>query len=132
MNLLDIFRKSKKGRTSTVSLGKMWLCAVKVEPWEVKNWYDVAIVEADVTGAYVHSNGEQRIESSIGNPFSKYDTTQMCGPIGHLEYATRLCQWVGFFNEKKDAEDAYRKFVAKFMQQIETATAKLSLSDEAK
>lgn len=129
MNLLDLFRKSKKA--SAMSLGKMWLCAVKVEPWEVKNWYDVAIVEADVTGAYVRSNGEQRIESSVGNPFSKYDTTQMCGPVGHLEYVQRPCQWIGFFNTKEDAEDAYSKFVASFMQQIESATAKLNLSDRS-
>ena len=133
MNLLDMFRKSKKAMSavsSSASLGRMWACAVKFAPW-TKNWYDVKIVETDIMEAQVR-DGITRVESTARNPFNKGDPISLRGPVGHLEYVSQLGYWIGFFETKKDAEDAYRTFAVGLIQQIKSASAILDLSDEIK
>ena len=130
MNLLDMFRKSKKSQTPTASLGKLWVCAVKFSPWD-DDQYGAEIAETDIKEAYVR-NGEPQVESFMKNPFNKCDPITLRGPVGHLEYVSQSGQWIGFFETKKDAEAAYRQFAANLMQKIESASAKLGLSGETK
>jgi len=126
MNLLDMFRKSKSSDPSLASLGKMWACAVKFAP-SAEVWYDVKIAETDIREAWVR-DGTTRVESTARNPFNKGDPVSLRGPVGRLEYVPHLNYWIGFFETKKDAEDAYRLFAAGLVQQIASASAGLGLS----
>ena len=129
MNLLDMFRKSKNVLSSTPSspsLGKMWVCTVKFAPW-TENWYDVKIAETDIKEAWMR-DGTTRVESTARNPFNKCDPVSLRGPVGHLEYVSQLDYWIGFFETKKDTEDAYCRFAAGLVQQITSASARLGLS----
>jgi hypothetical protein len=133
MNLLDMFRKSKKAMSavsSSASLGSMWACAVKFAPWK-KDWYGVVIVETDIIEAQAR-DGITRVESTAQNPFSRCDPISLRGQVGHFEYVSQLGYWIGFFETKKDAEDAYRTFAVGLIQQIKSASAILDLSDEIK
>lgn len=131
MNLFDVFRKSKKTMStvpSSASLGRMWACAVKFAPWK-EDWYDVKIAETDIREAWVR-DGIAHVESTARNPFNKCDPISLRGRVGHLEYVSQLGYWIGFFETKKDAEDAYRLFAAGLVQQIESASARLGLAGE--
>ena len=133
MNLLDMFRKSKNALSSipsSASLGRLWACVVKFAPWK-DDWYDVKIMETDIIEAQMR-NGTTHVESTARNPFNKGDPISLRGQVGHLEYVTHLGYWIGFFETKKDAEDAYRIFAASLIQQIESASTGLSLSSETK
>jgi len=123
MNLLDMFKKSKKGHMLTASLGQLWVCAVKFEPWK-KDWYDVKIMETDIKEAYVRHD-EMQVESTTQNPFNKHDPITLHGPVGRLEYASWSYQYVGFFETRKAAEDAYRLFATGLVQQIESTSSEL-------
>ena len=130
MNLLDMFRKSKKSQTPTAYLDKLWVCAVKFTPWN-EDWYGAEIMETDIKEAWVR-DGTAYVESTARNPFNKCDPISLRGPVGCLEYVSQSDQWIGFFETRKDTEDAYRRFAAGLVQQIESASAKLGLSGEAK
>ena len=120
MNLLDIFKKSKKTSPSCY-LGKMWALAVKFTPW-AKSWYGVVIAETDITEAYVR-NGETQVVSSMRNPFNKGDSVSLRGPVGHLEYVSPSLsyQWIGFFETKDEAKEEYRRFADALVAKIESA-----------
>lgn len=129
MNLLDMFRKSKKALSSTASsasLGKMWVCIVKFAP-EKEDWYDVKITETDIREAWIR-DGITYVESTARNPFNKYDPISLRGQVGHLEYVSQADYWIGFFETKKDAEDVYRLFADGLVQQITSMSARLNLS----
>lgn len=126
MNLFDIFKKSKKGGEVTASLGKLWFCTVKFAPWK-DDWYGVKIAETDIEEAWVR-DGTTHVVSTTRNPFDKRDFTKLRGKVGHLEYVSQLGYWIGFFETKKDAEDAYRLFAAALVQRIESTSSGIGIS----
>ena len=101
---------------------------MKFAPWK-EDWYDVKIVETDIIEAQVR-DGTTNVESTARNPFNKSDPISLRGQVGHLEYVAQLSYWIGFFETKKDAEDAYRIFAAGLIQQIESMSTRLSLSSD--
>ena len=127
MNLFDIFKKSKKGGVTTASLGKLWFCAVNFAPWK-EDWYGVKIAETDIIEACVR-DGTTHVESTAQNPFNKCDPVSLRGQIGHLEYVSQFGYWIGFFETKKDAEDAYCLFTAALVQRIESTSSGLGISN---
>ncbi len=129
MNLLDMFRKSKKASPPTqpsASLGRMWACTVKFAP-SADVWYDVKIAETDIMEAWVRDE-TMRVESTARNPFNKGDPVSLRGPVGHLEYVSQLDYWIGFFETVDEAKEEYRKFAAGLVQQIKSISAKVGLS----
>lgn len=129
MNLLDMFRKSKNvlsSGTSSASLGKMWACTVKFAP-SAEVWYDVKIAETDIREAWIR-DGTTHVESTAQNPFNKGDPVSLRGQVGHLEYVPQFGYWIGFFETKKNAEDAYCLFATGLVQQITSVSTRLGLS----
>lgn len=132
MSLLDIFRKSREktssASTSTVpSLGKMWVCVVKFEPWN-DDWYDVMIKNVDISEAYMRGK-DVSVTSLETDPFNS--PVKLYGKVGRLEYNQSSSRWVGFFDAKEKAEDAYRKLVSSLVDHIESMSRKVLQTSDA-
>lgn len=120
MNLLDMFKKSKKAATPCY-LGRMWVCVVKCQLWsELGRRYGVVIKNVGVVEAYVHG-GEERVTSDERNPFNNYSSVCLVGPVGYLEYVQPSNIWIGFFETENEAKEEYRRFVDDLVGEIESA-----------
>lgn len=129
MNLLDVFRKSKKASALTY-LGRMWACTVKFDPQSILGRrYGVAVKNVGVVEAFVRG-GETRVTSDERNPFSGVSPICLAGPVGRLEYVPQLHIWVGFFETEDEAKGGYRRFADALKAEIESASAGLSCPGE--
>lgn len=127
MNLLDVFRKSKKASTPCY-LGRMWVCAVKCKPWsDLGQRYGVVIKDIGIVEAFVRG-GETRVLSDERDPFREGDPICLAGPVGRLEYVSQLDQWIGFFETEDAAKEGYRQFMDALVAEIESASAGLGLT----
>lgn len=126
MNLLDMFRKSKK--TNVPYLGKMWACAVKFHPSaDPGRRYGVVIKNVGIVEAFVR-DGEARVLSDEQNPFNGFTPVRLAGPVGRLEYVQSSEIWIGFFETEDEAKDEYRRFAGEVADEIKSASAGLGLS----
>ena len=124
MNLLDVFRKSKKVEQPGY-LGKMWMCAVKCQPWsEPGQRYDVVIKNVGVVEASARWLSGPRITADEQNPFNKCCPLNIAGPVGHLEYMPPANIWIGFFETEDEAKTGYSKFADELVAEIESAFQK--------
>jgi hypothetical protein len=135
MSLLDMFKKSKEKTTSesapvVASLGKMWVCVVKFEPWN-DDWYDVMIKNVDICEVCMRGK-DTSVTSLEHNPFKSARGIPLNGKIKQLNYISHENQWVGFFDTKEQAEDAYRKLASSLVDRIESVSSRLlQASNEA-
>ena len=123
MNLLDMFRKSKKAAKPHY-LGRMWVCVVKCQPWSNDGQrYAVVIKNVDVVEAYMRDD-ETRVVSDENNPFNKCNCIRLAGPVGHLEYVQPSYIWIGFFETEDEAQDGYHQFATALVAEIKSASPK--------
>jgi len=126
MNLLDVFKKSKKS-TKPGYLGMMWVCVVKFQPWSnPEQRYDVMIKNVGVVEASMLRSWDQdaRITSNERNPFGAVDSINLAGPVGCLKYVQSANIWVGFFETEDEAKEGYNKFVSGLVAEIKSAFPK--------
>lgn len=127
MNLLDVFRKSKKAPTPCY-LGRMWACTVKCQPWSNPGQrYSVAVKNVGVVEAFCR-DGEAHVVSDERNPFREGSPVCLAGPVGRLEYVSQLDQWIGFFETEDAAKEGYRQFMDALVAEIKSASAGLGLT----
>ena len=124
MNLLDMFKKSKKMSESGY-LGKMWMCAVKCQPWsDPGQRYGVVIKNVNIVEAAARVLSGARVIADEQNPFNKNCSLNIAGPVGQLEYVPSANIWIGFFETEDEAKDGYCKFAAELMAEIKSASPK--------
>ena len=129
MNLLDVFRKSKKASASCY-LGSMWACAVKFEPeFNPGRRYGVAVKNVGVVEAFVRG-GETRVASGERDPFGDGTFGSLAGPVGRLEYDRPSHMWIGFFETEDEAKEGYRRFADALAAEIRSASAGLGVAGE--
>ena len=126
MNLLDVFRRSKKA-SSPGYLGGMWACAVKFEP-EAKpgRRYGVVVKNVGIVEAFAR-NGKKYVTSDERDPFGD---GSLAGPVGHLKYSASSHTWIGFFETEDEAKEGYRRFADALLSEITSASAGLGLPGE--
>lgn len=127
MNLLNMFRKSKKA-TAPGYLGRMWACVVKCQPWsDPGQRYAVAVKEVGVVEAFCRGCGT-RVKSDERNPFNGGSSVYLTGPVGCLEYVEASYMWIGFFETEDEVKKGYRRFADALVAEIESASAGLGLT----
>jgi hypothetical protein len=129
MNLLDVFRKSRKTFAPNC-LGSMWACAVKFEPdFKPGRRYGVAVKNVGVVEAFVR-DGETRVASGERDPFGDGTFGNLAGPVGRLEYFHSSHMWIGFFETEDEAKEGYRRFADTLVAEIKSASAGLGVAGE--
>lgn len=124
MNLLDVFRKTKKA-SAPHNLGRMWACTVKFYPWvDSGQRYDVVIKNVGIVEAFCRNDGP-RVLSDERNPFNFGTPINLAGPVGCLEYVQSANIWVGFFETEDDAKKEYCQFVNTLVDEIKSASSKV-------
>ena len=125
MKFLNRLLKTKKLDDKTI--GSMWLCAANfdVRNFAKPNWCDVLVKEVGIKEAYMRQDG-MFVESTEPNQFNLGATIVNLGdPIRFHGYVGRLLwndenknYFVGFFETKEDAENAYIDLVEKLTEDI--------------
>lgn len=129
MNLLDVFRRSKKA-SSPDYLGRMWTCVVRYRPWNARGRrYSVSVKNVGIVEAYA-GGGETRVTSDEQNPFGDDNPIRLAGPVGRLGYVNQANRWIGFFETEDEAKEGYRRFADGLLSEIKSASAGLGLPGE--
>ena len=129
MNLLDVFRRSKKASAPDY-LGRMWACVVRYRPWNARGRrYSVSVKNVGIVEAYA-GGGETRVTSDEQNPFSDDNPIRLAGPVGRLGYVNQANRWIGFFETEDEAKEGYRRFADDLLSEIKSASARLGLPGE--
>ena len=129
MNLLDVFRRSKKA-SSPDYLGRMWACVVKFEPEaEPGRRYGAVVKNVGIVEAYAR-DGEKYVTSDEQYLFGGDNPIRLAGPVGRLEYDKSSHMWIGFFETEDEAKKGYRRFADTLLSEIKSASAKLVLPGE--
>lgn len=129
MNLLDVFRRSKKA-SSPDYLGRMWACVVRYRPWNAPGRrYSVSVKNVGIVEAYA-GGGETRVTSDEQNPFGDDNPVRLAGPVGRLGYVNQANRWIGFFETEDEAKEGYRRFADALLSEITSASVKLGLPGE--
>lgn len=118
MKLLNRLLKTKKPDGNTI--GSMWLCAANfaVHNWTEPNWHGVVVKEVGVKEARALLDGTY-VESTERNPFNFGDPTRFRGYVGRMTWnRERGDYFVGFFETREEAEDAYRELAEKLVDDI--------------
>ena len=126
MNLLDVFRRSKKA-SSPGYLGGMWACAVKFEPaFKPGRRYGAVVKNVGIVEAFAR-NGKKYVTSGERDPFGD---GSLAGPVGYLKYSASSHTWIGFFETEDEAKEGYRRFAYALLSEIKSASVKLGLTGE--
>lgn len=134
MNLLDVFRRSKKAaphhdlnrlmkeiEARHLDLGKMWVCAVEFEPEaEPGQRYRAVVKNVGIVEAYARG-GEKYVTSDKQHLFCGDIFGSLAGPVGRLEYDKSSHMWIGFFETEDEAKKEYRQFADTLSLEIESA-----------
>lgn len=118
MKLLNRLLKARKPDDETI--GSMWLCAANfaVHNWTKSNWHGVVVKEVGIEHAYMRRDG-MYVESTERNPFNFGDCIRFRGYVGRMEFNTENKDYfVGFFESKEEAENAYRELAKKLIDDI--------------
>ena len=118
MKLLNKLLKTKAPDEKTI--GSMWLCAVNfaVHNWTEPNWHDVLVKEVGIEQAYMRRNGIY-VESTERNLFNFGDPVCFRGYVGQMTFNNEnKCYFVGFFETKEEAENAYHELAEKLIDDI--------------
>jgi hypothetical protein len=118
MKLLNRLLKTKKPDENTI--GSMWLCAANfaIHNWTEPNWHGVMVKEVGIEQACILRDG-MFVESTERNPFNFGDPARLRGYVGRMTWNDgRQSYFVGFFETKEEAEDAYRKLAKKLIDDI--------------
>ena len=129
MNLLDVFRRSKKA-SSPDYLGRMWACVVRYRPWNAPGRrYDVSVKNVGIVEASAFA-GETRVTSDEQSRFGDDNPVRLAGPVGRLGYVNQANRWIGFFETEDEAKEGYRRFADDLLSEIKSASARLGLPGE--
>ena len=118
MKLLNRLLKTRKPDEETI--GSMWLCAANfaVHDWTKPNWCGVVVKEVGIKQAYMLRDG-MFVESTERNPFNFGDCICFRGYVGRMTWnGERQSYFVGFFETKEEAENAYRELAKKLIDDI--------------
>ena len=117
MKLFNLFKRQKKmtiKKSFAPVLDKMWVCVINFQPWNPERhevvFKEVSIVKAcaDESGIYVESD-------------EKHSTSDYQELNGYIDKITsRFDHWVGFFETKGEAEQAYNKLMKEWIRVIVT------------
>ena len=118
MKFLNRLLKTKK--LDDKAIGSMWLCAANfdVRNFAKSNWCDVLVKEVGIKEAYMRQDG-MFVESTERNQFNLGATISFRGYVGRLLWNDENKDYfVGFFETKEDAENAYLDLVEKLTEDI--------------
>ena len=118
MKLFDIFKRQKKMTTKELDapvLDKMWVCVINFQPWDTTR-HEVVFKEVNIIKALANEKGIL-VESNESDPF---DYEPKAPVYGYVDKITACRHWVGFFETKGAAEQAYNKLMKEWIRVIET------------
>ena len=118
MKLLNRLLKTRKPDKETI--GSMWLCAANfaIHNWTEPNWHGVVVKEVGIKQACVLRDG-MFVESTERNPFNFGDCIDFRGYVGKMTWnRERQSYFVGFFETREEAENAYRELATKLIDDI--------------
>ena len=118
MKFLNRLLKTRKPNDETI--GSMWLCATNfaVCNWTKPNWHGAVVKEVGIKHAYMRPDG-MYVESTERNPFNFGDCICFRGYVGKMMFNTENKDYfVGFFESKEEAENAYHKLAKKLIDDI--------------
>jgi len=118
MKLLNRLLKTRKLNDETI--GSMWLCAANfaVYNWTKPNWHGVLVKEVGIENACIRRDG-MYVESTERNPFNFGDPICFRGYVGRLTFNNEnKSYFVGFFESRDEAENAYRELAKKLIDDI--------------
>lgn len=124
MKLLNRLLKTKTSDEKTI--GSMWLCAANfaVNNWTEPNWHGVMVKEVGIKEARVLRDG-MFVESTERNPFNFGDPVCFRGYVGRMTFNNeRKSYFVGFFEAREEAVDAYSKLAKKLIDDISSKIPK--------
>ncbi len=124
MKFLNRLLKTKKPDEKTI--GSMWLCAANfaVYNWTKPNWCDVVVKEVGIEQAYMLRDG-MFVESTERNPFNFGDPVCFRGYVGRMTWNDeRKSYFIGFFETREEAVDAYSKLAKKLIDDISSKIPK--------
>jgi len=118
MKLLNLLLKRKKPADETI--GSMWLCAANFALHNLTkpDWHGVLVKEVGISEARVLRNGIY-VESTERNSFNFGDPVGFRGYVGRMTYNDEGKNYfVGFFETREEAVDAYRGLAKKLIDDI--------------
>ena len=132
MKFLNRLLKTKKLDNKTI--GSMWLCAANfnVSNFTKPNWCDVLVKEVGIKEAYMRQDGmfvesTERNQSNLGATIINLGATiSFRGYVGRLAWNEENKNYfVGFFETKEEAKNAYLDLVEKLIKDLASKIQKI-------